>query len=61
VQPPKASWGAILGRAIGYIEQAPYLLIFPGVLLTITTLAFMLVGDGVQESIGRETRAGGRR
>jgi peptide/nickel transport system permease protein len=59
VQPPQASWGSTLGRAIGYTDQAISLVIFPGLLITMTTLAFMLIGDGLQESIGRENRARG--
>lgn len=50
VQPPNAEWGDMLGRARSFIFEAPYMLIFPGVAITITVLAFNLLGDGLRDA-----------
>jgi peptide/nickel transport system permease protein len=56
VQPPYAEWGDMLGRARGFIFQAPYTLIFPGVAITITVLAFNLLGDGLRDALDPKAR-----
>jgi peptide/nickel transport system permease protein len=56
VQPPDASWGSMLGRAVRFIDRAPSLVIYPGVLIALTVLAFNVLGDGLRDSLGRETR-----
>lgn len=50
VQPPYAEWGDMLGRARSFIFEAPYMLIFPGIAITITVLAFNLLGDGLRDA-----------
>lgn len=49
VQPPTPSWGVMLSAAQGFLEQAPYLAIFPGVAIVLATLAFNLLGDGLRD------------
>lgn len=56
VQPPDASWGAMLGRAFRYTQQAPYLIYYPGIAIALSVLAFNLLGDGIRDSLGREVR-----
>lgn len=56
VQPPLAEWGDMLGRARGFIFTAPYTLIFPGVAITITVLAFNLLGDGLRDALDPKAR-----
>jgi peptide/nickel transport system permease protein len=56
VQPPYAEWGDMLGRARGFIFQAPYTLIFPGIAITITVLAFNLLGDGLRDALDPKAR-----
>lgn len=56
VQPPFAEWGDMLGRARGFIFSAPYTLIFPGVAITITVLAFNLFGDGLRDALDPKSR-----
>lgn len=56
VQPPAAEWGDMLGRARGFIFQAPYTLIFPGIAITITVLAFNLLGDGLRDALDPKSR-----
>lgn len=56
VQPPYAEWGDMLGRARGFIFSAPYTLIFPGVAITLTVLAFNLFGDGLRDALDPKSR-----
>jgi peptide/nickel transport system permease protein len=57
VQAPDASWGSMLGRALSYINLAPWLVIFPGLCIALTVLALNVFGDGVRDAIGKEQRA----
>ena len=56
VQPPYAEWGDMLGRARGFIFKAPHTLIFPGLAITLTVLAFNLLGDGLRDAIDPKSR-----
>ncbi|MGL4345984.1 MAG: ABC transporter permease [Cellulosilyticaceae bacterium] len=56
VQPPAAEWGDMLGRARVFIFEAPYMLIFPGIAITITVLAFNLLGDGLRDAFDPKAR-----
>ncbi len=49
VQPPTPSWGVMLNDARSYLRVAPHLLIFPGLAVMLTVLAFNFVGDGLRE------------
>jgi peptide/nickel transport system permease protein len=49
VQPPEASWGAMLRRAVRYLDQAPALVILPGVAILLTVLAVNTMGDRVRD------------
>jgi peptide/nickel transport system permease protein len=44
-------WGAILGSERNHIFNAPYLVIFPGIAIMITVLAFNLLGNGLRDSL----------
>lgn len=56
VQPPQAEWGDMLGRARGLIFQAPHTLLFPGMAITATVLAFNLLGDGLRDALDPRAR-----
>jgi len=56
VQPPQAEWGDMLGRARGFIFQAPWTLLFPGMAITSTVLAFNLLGDGLRDALDPKSR-----
>ncbi|GAA5068037.1 ABC-type dipeptide/oligopeptide/nickel transport system permease subunit [Thermocatellispora tengchongensis] len=56
VQPPLASWGSMLKRAVRYLEQAPALVILPGLVILIAVLAFNTVGDGLRDALARRDR-----
>ncbi|WP_438431958.1 ABC transporter permease [Gorillibacterium sp. sgz500922] len=45
VQPPNATWGSMLNSAQGTMAQAPYLAVFPGLLILLTVLSFNVLGD----------------
>ena len=56
VQPPIAEWGDMLGRARGFIFSAPYTLIFPGMAISLTVLAFNMLGDGLRDALDPKSR-----
>jgi ABC-type dipeptide/oligopeptide/nickel transport system permease subunit len=49
VQPPSPSWGNLIRDGVNNILDAPWLALFPGLLLTISVLAFNLIGDAVRD------------
>lgn len=51
VQPPEAEWGSMLGSGRSAIFSAPHLVTFPGIAITITVLAFNLLGDGLRDAL----------
>jgi peptide/nickel transport system permease protein len=51
VQPPNPSWGAMLADATTIFDSAWWYMVFPGVALLLTVLAFNLVGDGLQDAL----------
>ena len=51
VQPPTATWGNMLEGAYNYIETAPWLWIFPGLLIVLTVLSINFVGDGLRDAL----------
>jgi peptide/nickel transport system permease protein len=51
VQPPTASWGSMLYRAQGLMIQAPWVAIFPGLLILITVMAINFLGDGLRDAL----------
>jgi peptide/nickel transport system permease protein len=51
IQPPAPEWGALLSNAQTYLLSAPYMLLFPGLFIIITSLAFNLVGDGLTDAL----------
>lgn len=51
ISPPTPSWGNMLaGQGRAYMEQAPWLAIFPGLAITLTVLAFNLFGDALRDT-----------
>ena len=51
VPPDTASWGGLLNDAQRYYDVAWWLMLFPGLFLVITTLAFNLLGDGLRDAL----------
>ncbi|GEM87665.1 ABC transporter permease [Meiothermus granaticius] len=52
-QPPAPEWGAMLSDAFrgGYALNSPWTMIFPGLFIMITVLAFNLLGDGLRDAL----------
>ncbi len=50
-QPPKPEWGAMLINSMQYIATAPWMLVFPGVMIFLTVMSFNLVGDGIMDAL----------
>jgi ABC-type dipeptide/oligopeptide/nickel transport system permease subunit len=51
VNPPTPSWGSMIASGRDYILQAPHIVIAPGLMITITVLAFNLLGDGLRDAL----------
>jgi peptide/nickel transport system permease protein len=51
VQPPDPSWGKMLSDATEIFDTAWWYMLFPGMALLLTVLAFNLVGDGLQDAL----------
>ncbi len=51
VDPDKPSWGAMISDAISIFQDAWWFMLFPGLALLITVLAFNIVGDGLQDAL----------
>ena len=51
VRPPTATWGSMLDGAYQYLEQAPWLWFFPGLLIILTVMSINFVGDGLRDAL----------
>jgi len=56
VQPPTATWGAMLNDARSHLFESPYLVFFPAAAVALCVLAFNLIGDGLRDSLDPRTR-----
>jgi peptide/nickel transport system permease protein len=50
IQLPTSSWGTLLADAPNYYTSRPLLMVWPGIALLLTTLAFNLLGDGLRDA-----------
>ncbi len=50
-QPPTASWGGMLADGRAFILTYPHIAIAPGVMISLTVLAFNLAGDGLRDAL----------
>jgi len=57
VQPPTATWGNMLDGANNYLESAPWLWFFPGMLILMTVLSINFLGDGLRDALDPHSRA----
>ncbi|MPY67900.1 ABC transporter permease [Deinococcus sp. SDU3-2] len=51
VQPPTPTWGNLLNNASQWLSGAPWLAIFPGLMILITVLAVNFLGDGLRDAL----------
>ncbi len=47
---PTPEWGLILNDGKSYITQAPYMMLFPALMIMVTCFAFNLMGDGLRDA-----------
>ncbi|MCT2531115.1 ABC transporter permease [SAR92 clade bacterium H921] len=51
IQPPQSSWGLLINYGVETMEEYPWLLIFPGVTLSLTLFALNFLGDGLRDAL----------
>jgi oligopeptide transport system permease protein len=56
LQLPAISWGLQLSVSQGYLEQYPHMLFFPALFLSLTVLAFILLGDALRDAFDPKLR-----
>jgi len=56
VQEPTASWGNMLEKSAKYMDSAPWLWFFPGMLILLTTLGINFLGDGLRDALDPRSR-----
>jgi peptide/nickel transport system permease protein len=57
IQPPTPSWGGTLADGRALIRQFPHIIIFPGIMIFLTVLAFNLLGDGLRAALDPRQRS----
>ncbi|MBV9543760.1 MAG: ABC transporter permease [Chloroflexi bacterium] len=50
-RPPTATWGSMISDATSVLQTAPWVVLFPGLAITLTVLGFSLVGDGLRDAL----------
>jgi peptide/nickel transport system permease protein len=56
IEAPTATWGTILSAAPTYYLTQPWLMVWPGLAILLTTLAFNLLGDGLRDAFDPRAR-----
>jgi peptide/nickel transport system permease protein len=56
VQPPKASWGSMIQMGYTYLDQAPWMAIFPGLAIILTVLSLNFLGDSLRDALDPRLR-----
>jgi len=55
-QPPTPEWGLLVNQSRNYFLNAPWYMVFPGMAITLTVLAFNIIGDGIREMLDPKSR-----
>jgi ABC-type dipeptide/oligopeptide/nickel transport system permease subunit len=56
ISPPTPSWGQMIGVYQQFIRSSPYLVLYPALVLAITMLAWILLGDGLRDALDPNIR-----
>jgi ABC-type dipeptide/oligopeptide/nickel transport system permease subunit len=56
VQPPAADWGLMISNGRGFVEDAPWISLAPGLAMSLTVIGVSLVGDGLRQVLDPRTR-----
>lgn len=51
IQPPQSSWGSLISSGVETMEEFPWLLIFPGITLSLTLFSLNFLGDGLRDAL----------
>jgi peptide/nickel transport system permease protein len=51
VQPPTPTWGSMISLSRAYITSAPWMVIFPGLAISITVISFNILGDFLRDKL----------
>lgn len=51
IQPPQSSWGSLISDGVDTMEEYPWLLIFPGLTLSIALFSLNFLGDGLRDAL----------
>lgn len=57
IPPPAPSWGTMVEEARQFFSSSPHVLLFPGLAIALTVLAFNFIGDGLREYLDPKQRA----
>ena len=56
VQPPTPTWGSMISLNRAYINSAPWMVIFPGLAISITVISFNILGDFLRDKLDPRMR-----
>ncbi|WP_254546519.1 ABC transporter permease [Halomarina pelagica] len=56
-QPPTPSWGLMIDTGRGFMESAPWMLLFPAVAIGVTVIGFNMLGDGLRDVLDPKVEA----
>ncbi len=56
VQPPTPTWGSMISLNRAYITSAPWIIIFPGLAISITVISFNIIGDFLRDQLDPRMR-----
>ena len=51
IQPPMSSWGLLISYGVETMEEYPWLLVFPGIMLSLTLFSLNFLGDGLRDAL----------
>ena len=54
--PPTPTWGSMINDGSSVLQPAPWVVLFPGLAITLTVLGFSLVGDGIRDALDTRLR-----
>ena len=57
IAPPTPSWGQMIGIYQSYVRTWPHMILYPALVLAITMLAWIILGDGVRDSLDPNIRS----
>jgi oligopeptide transport system permease protein len=58
IQPPMSSWGLLINYGVETMEEYPWLLIFPGIVLSVTLFSLNFLGDGLRDALDPKSTRG---